>query len=195
MANLWGVDYGKKLSGNTVVCKKQAMSVRFFQAEKRQDADAFLLDLMWQESPEQIFIDAPLSLPGVYCDGKNYDNYFFRRCDQQLGAMSPMFLGGVTARAMSLKDQAGELGVQLRETYPKGLAAQMRLKEYGYRLNQKYIEPCGLIIRDSSQLDFPTSELRSWHHVDALLALLSGIRHEQNLSYTFGDAREGLIFI
>jgi len=103
MANLWGVDYGKKLSGNTVVCKKQAMSVRFFQAEKRQDADAFLLDLMWQESPEQIFIDAPLSLPGVYCDGKNYDNYFFRRCDQQLGAMSPMFLGGVNCAGHELK--------------------------------------------------------------------------------------------
>lgn len=195
MATLWGIDFGKKLSGNTVICIRKGSDLKFLKAEKNQDADRFILEQIYHHTPGRIFIDAPLSLPGAYFDNQAYDNYFFRQCDQQLGAMSPMFLGGLTARAIRLKNMLLSMDIDLKETYPKALATQLRLKQCGYRKGKENLERCCETIMESSNLHFDVSSVVSWHHLDALLALVSAVRHEQKLSYTFGDPREGQIHI
>ena len=191
---IWGIDYGKKLSGNTVICEKKDDYLKYFKAAKNQDADQFILDLMNQHSPVLIFIDAPLSLPGVYHDKTAYDNYFYRFCDRQLGAMSPMFLGGLTARAIRLKDQIEQAGIEIKETYPKTIAKQFKLKDLGYRQNKTNIEMCTEQINQTSLLDIDKKQILSWHHFDALLALLSAIRYKLDLHFTHGHKEEGLIY-
>jgi len=191
---IWGIDYGKKLSGNTVICEKNQDYLKYFKAGKNQDADQFILDLMNQRQPVLIFIDAPLSLPGVYHDKTTYDNYFYRLCDKQLGAMSPMFLGGLSARAIRLKDQIEQAGIEIKETYPKTLAKQFKLKELGYRQNKTDIEICTERINQTSLLDIDKKQILSWHHFDALLALLSAIRYKLGLHFTHGNKEEGLIY-
>jgi len=195
MATLWGIDYGKKLSGNTVICIKSGSRVEFFQAEKNRDADRFILEQVPRHLPKRIFIDAPLTLPGAYYDPQNYNDYFFRLCDQQLGAMSPMFLGGLTARAIRMKDLLADMDIALMETYPKALAGQLRLKQMGYRRGKENLEQCSASIMETSNLSFEKASVQSWHHLDALLALVSAIRHEQKLSYTYGHPEEGQIYI
>jgi hypothetical protein len=48
---------------------------------------------------------------------------------------------------------------------------------------------------ESSNLLFDKKPVVSWHHLDALLAMISAIRYEQRLSLTFGDKSEGTIHI
>jgi len=192
---LWGIDYGKKHSGNTVICERRGKEVRFFQAEKNKDADRFILDRLRGSPPLRIFIDAPLSLPGAFCDESRYDDFFFRQCDQQIRGMSPMFLGGLTARAIRLKSIVSGMDIPMMEAYPGGLSRQLKLKDYGYRRGKEKLGECADIILESAQLDVDTNLILSWHHIDALLALVTAIRHEQGLSYTYGNPDEGLVYI
>ena len=191
---IWGIDYGKKLSGNTVICEKRGEQLVYFKAPKNQDADQFILQTIEDRKPRLIFIDAPLSLPGVYANKKNYDNYFYRMCDKQLGAMSPMFLGGLTARAVRLKNTIEEMGVEIKETYPKTLARQFSLKECGYKLGKENIEKCSELLDQTSLIEIDKKQILSWHHFDALLALLSAVRYFLGLHYTYGSKEEGLIY-
>jgi hypothetical protein len=96
LMRLCGVDYGSKLAGTTVTCTLDAPSgqVHFQKSAPREDADAFLRNYLLQSQPAFIFLDAPLSLPGVYRGLAGCRDYFYREADRQLGAMSPMFLGG-----------------------------------------------------------------------------------------------------
>jgi len=191
---IWGIDYGKKLSGNTVICEKRGEQLVYFKTPKNQDADRFILQAIEYRKPGLIFIDAPLSLPGVYADKKNYNDYFYRMCDKQLGAMSPMFLGGLTARAIRLKNTIEEMGVEIKETYPKTLARQFRLKECGYRMGKENIEKCSELLDQTSLIEVDKKQILSWHHFDALLALLSAVRYYLGLHYTYGSKEEGLIY-
>ena len=191
---IWGIDYGKKLSGNTVICEKQREQLVYYKASKNQDADQFIIQSIEDRKPKLIFIDAPLSLPGIYADKKEYDDYFYRMCDKQLGAMSPMFLGGLTARAIRLKDTIEKMGVEIKETYPKTLAKQFKLKKSGYRLGKENIEKCSEILDQTSLIEIDKKQILSWHHFDALLALLSALRYYRGLHYTYGSKEEGLIY-
>jgi len=191
---IWGIDYGKKLSGNTIICEKHHEQLAYFKAPKNKDADRFIIQTIENRKPGLIFIDAPLSLPGVYTDKKRYDDYFYRMCDKQLGAMSPMFLGGLTARAIRLQNTIEKMGIEIKETYPKTLAKQFKLKKYGYRLGKENIEKCSDILDHTSLIEIDKKQILSWHHFDALLALLSAVRYYRGLHYTYGSKEEGLIY-
>ena len=95
-----GIDYGAKLAGTTAICFEQSGQLKIWQSEKKKDADKFVQESIKQLQPTTVFIDAPLSLPLAYF-GEG-ENYFYRECDKILKGMSPMFLGGLTARAMRL---------------------------------------------------------------------------------------------
>ena len=98
-----GIDYGSKTSGFTAAAGYSSKGVvQVHQSTKGKDADAWLLDLIKNLKPKYIAIDAPLSIPGVFIDPASFNNYHYRECDRLAGAMSPMFLGGLTARAMQL---------------------------------------------------------------------------------------------
>lgn len=193
----FGIDYGNKYSGNTVICYKYDDQTGFAETEKDQDADSAIVGLAQKMKPEYIFLDAPLSLPKVYFNPSDEEqDYFYRKCDRDLHAMSPMFIGGLTARAIRLKNELENLGYIVKEVYPAALANLIKLKEYGYKENPINIVRCMDML--SSLCDFqgiPAEKVHTWHHFDALLALISGGRYLQGNAIRYGNGGEGIIHI
>jgi uncharacterized protein len=197
-----GIDYGSKTSGNTVICHHDGQQIQFYNADKK-DADAFIIDWITQRQTVQnhptikaIFLDAPLSLPAVYHSIQGFSNYHYRKCDISLKAMSPMFLGGLTARAMELKHHIKEkLNTDTYEVYPKALAQQLLPELYHKKLTFNEMgRLCQVLTNMVPALtlaECPTTQ----HQFDALLAWVSGYRfvHQQHL--VFGDIREGIIIV
>jgi predicted nuclease with RNAse H fold len=181
-----GVDYGAKLAGTTAACWLEGEQLQTETSEKKEDADAFLERLFNKKSIRTVYIDAPLSLPEAY-RGQDED-FFFREADRQLQAMSPMFLGGLTARAMKLKSSRSEL--RFYETYPRQLVRELNLEKH-YRKNLDMF-----LKTFSPLLPLPLNMLHtSWHCVDSVLAWYSGFRHRNGLALAHGKADEGLIWI
>ena len=129
------MDLGNKLAGTTVICFLNEQGLpEWRQSLKNKDADAFLQKVLTELDLRALFLDAPLSLPGVYRFGKPYEDYFYRRGDRLVKAMSPMFLAGLTARAIRLKDQLeASLLLSVMEAYPKAMAEKLELQEVDYK--------------------------------------------------------------
>lgn len=197
--NDWiGIDYGSKLAGTTVCCQFNGNKFELFQSAKNQDADQFLLALCTQHSAP-LYIDAPLSLPGVYRNLPGYSDYFYREADKSTKAMSPLFLGGLTARAMQLQAKLSAY-THCTEVYPAALARSMRLDVLGYKKANENIAICQKHL--VQQFDF-TSDLQmaasalncsNWHQLDAFLAWCIGWKVEHGLAKQAGTQVEGLIY-
>lgn len=199
-----GIDYGSKLAGTTVIAFEDFGEIDFIQSEKKKDADQFILDFISANSYFKIFLDAPLSLPIVYSNPQLGDNYFYRKADMALKAMSPMFLGGLTARAMKLQALAGKRNlafsnqsfnepVNFIETYPSALRKELFPNTVNYhKKNLASLNPfmTELLIKFPFKLK---QNPVNWHQVDALLAWWSGFRFHENKHKTFGDKEEGQI--
>ncbi|EMR01757.1 hypothetical protein [Cesiribacter andamanensis] len=191
-----GLDFGSKLAGTTVLALlSPAGELRLFQSEKKKDADFFLKTLLRQFLPKKVFIDAPLSLPGVYQKLPGYEDFFYRKADRELQAMSPLFLGGLTARAIQLQHKMLPDKVQFIETYPAGW-----VRFFGANV-QRYREKAGPSVHFSEiildTLPFITRpfECHNWHQADALIALISGLRYENQQHSIYGNSAEGQIVI
>ncbi|TVR78189.1 MAG: hypothetical protein EA412_09335 [Chitinophagaceae bacterium] len=181
---LAGIDYGSKLAGTTVISLLKDNKVTVLQSEKKKDADLFILDNLPQ-SLQLIALDAPMSLPGVYRGLKNKSNYFYRESDAILKAMSPMFLGGLTARAMALKEKILSKNIQIIESYPAGLFNLLSQNK------PKNIESILDILPGEWQLP----EIKNLHQADSLLCLYSAVRFTNGTSQKFGDEEEGVIIL
>lgn len=193
---LVGIDYGSKLAGTTVLAWSwNRKDVQFSSSKKGEDADQFLKRNLLELKPRQVYIDAPLSLPGVYTQPTAYSDYFYRKADRELQAMSPMFLGGLTARAMQLSADLKSNRISCMEVYPTALARYLRLKERGYKREKEKIPLLLEYIKSKSYFPISSLTLPSWHYFDALLALMSGHRLEQQRVAGFGEEREGLIYV
>ena len=191
-----GIDYGSKLAGTTVLAVQEPGSgVQLFCSQKGKDADIFLQDLIRQFQPRRVFIDAPLSLPGVYRQLPDYDDYFFRKADRALHAMSPMFLGGLTARAIQLKNKLLPDKVQFIEAYPAGWVGLCAPAVSGYKDKSTSPDDFFLKILGNYPLIILPGSIATWHHADALIALMSGLRYENQQHKIFGDPEEGEIVI
>ena len=182
------IDYGAKFAGTTVLCWAVNDQLHFAQSTKKQDADIFLKKYIAELKPDTVFMDAPLSLPGVYSgDGADY---FYRQCDREVGAMSPMFLGGLTARAMQLRAIFSE--ILFYETYPAQLRRTV-LPEAIFYKKEKLGIFCELL---KNILPFPfVVQPANWHQVDATLAWLSGWRFINGEVQIYGDKKEGTIVV
>lgn len=199
--NIAGIDYGSKLAGTTVIAYlDNGMQLHFYQSEKKKDADQFIINCLKENKIGQVYIDAPLSLPGVYTDPKTFHNYFYREADSALKAMSPMFLGGLTARAMQLRSKLPS--VVFTEVYPSALVNELKIDRTIYKKQKKDIPT--LIAFLAKKFSFissslyayqQTAPLNNWHQVDALLALISGYRHQKNICIYYGNDYEGFIHI
>lgn len=188
-----GIDYGSKLAGTTAISilKNQEIIVR--QSAKKQDADLLLENLIKEYNPEIIGFDAPLSLPGIYTNQKDKTDYFYREADRQLKAMSPMFLGGLTARAMALKAKLETNKSKFIETYPAKIAEGLGLKELGYKKEKENIAPCLEVLE--AQLPFTIqTAITNWHAFDCLLALLGAYKYITGTAQKVGDNDEGVIY-
>jgi len=177
-----GVDYGSKKAGTTVISWKSPDGMVVMQSEKNKDADNWLLDIVLEKKIKNLFIDAPLSLPKAFYNPAANADFFYRECDRSTNAMSPMFLGGLTARAIALSNKLKDCQVNTIEVYPAQLRRLlgdewMSLLTAYTGLNNEFI-------------------LTSNNHVrDSLLAWLSGYRFNQNTHSMYGISDEGVIVV
>ncbi|WP_027000221.1 DUF429 domain-containing protein [Eisenibacter elegans] len=197
-ALLVGVDYGAKLAGTTALFYRLPDGQCCWElVAAKKDADQWLLDRLHYLQPALVFIDAPLSLPKVYQRLGEADataDFFYRVGDKALQAMSPMFLGGLTARAIRLRYALGEV-CPLIETYPGAQAERLGLKPLGYK---KSLDSMADVLKAIQALypELHWGNLPStWHEVDALLAWLGAYHYQQGLAEIYGDPEEGAIYL
>jgi predicted nuclease with RNAse H fold len=190
-----GIDYGNKFSGTTVICYNHFHQVFFMCSSKNADADSFILGEAEQIKPGLIFIDAPLTLPGIYWLGNGYHDYFYRECDKEMQAMSPMFLGGLTARAIKLKNQLMQSGFEVFETYPRKMLDILSLPVDYYKQKRKDLDPMLDMLMNKTNISLNKESIVSWHHLDALLAFLSGLRYLNGENLVYGKEEEGVVFV
>jgi uncharacterized protein len=186
-----GIDYGSKLSGYTAIAIEEDESILILSSEKDKDADRWLEDVLRQYPVEQVYIDAPLSLPAAYF-GKGSD-FMYRHCDRVTKAMSPMFLGGLTARAMRLAHAHKLRKVLFREVYPAQTVFRLSTQD----LYNKKSNPHSLLLQELEDIlgkpfHFERGQVRM-HEVDALLALYAGKLHQKGIATVVGDPDEGQI--
>ncbi len=194
---VFGVNLGSRLSGNTVICIFNFGKIHFMQVDKDVDADAFILKAVQHFKPEHVFIDAPLSLPGKYRSLEKCDNFHFRKADLELKTMSPMFLGGLTARAMELKESIEALTIPVFETCPRKMASFMGLEAMGYKTGKLALSHCRSALKSkmNPSILLDCSEISTWHHLDALLATMSALNLVSGQEKVFGDKTEGCIYV
>ncbi len=190
-----GIDYGSKTAGTTAIAWPDSTRIHLTQSERKKDADQWLQNWVQEYQPQLIFLDAPLSLPGTYMNPEQYSNFFYREADQAVQAMSPMFLGGLTARAMQLKRTLERAGCTVREVYPGRLARQLGLDTGRYKKDNSYLEAAA----QSALAEMPGYQLAqmpaNWHQLDALLALCSGHRYQHQRADLYGSPEEGQIIV
>ena len=106
-------------------------------------------------------------------------------------------MGGLVARAIELKTQLRALGLSVFETYPKILANRLKLINCDYKGSPQSLAGCTeevlKVIPESIHVD--KEEIKTWHHLDALLALISAINSLFKKPETYGHKQEGLIYI
>lgn len=183
-----GIDYGAQYAGTTVICYRDRGLFRFERSMKGQESDSWMMERVKGIGPAAIYMDAPLTLPAAYY-GKGND-HFFRRADRETGGMSPMFLGGLTARAIQAASQWRSSGIEVFEAYPSALVRIEwdYLKIPGRRsIPQHHLR----LMAGMFQLPPPTPKDR--HEADAWLCWLVGHRHQLGLAKVFGDHAEGAI--
>ncbi len=190
MSGHLGIDYGAKLSGNTVICLEQKKKLLFIQCEKKKDADQFLAQAFKELSAQQIFFDAPLSIPAAYF-GEG-ENFHYRACDRETSAMSPMFLGGLTARAMKLKNDFP--AIDFHETYPAYFVKKILNSPPSYNKKTKNLLEFTELLMKTFSVKFDKSP-ENWHQIDAAICWISGKRYNNQEQITVGRASEGLIVI
>lgn len=184
---LMGIDFGAKLAGTTAIAYNLEKVLHIEQSRKGEDADAWLFQRIQEIHPEVMILDAPLSLPGVY-QGQGSD-YFYRQCDRELQAMSPMFLGGLTARAMKLN---ASLSQRMIEGYPSAFVR--------YRLGVEWVEAYkhkdqGQFLQNAQvfQSGFQHPEPQNRHQTDALICFFMALHYHHGTHFSVGDPAEGQI--
>ncbi len=195
---LAGIDYGAKTAGTTVIAwlDLKSKEVDVSQSQKNKSADDWLLTSLKSRPAHLIAFDAPLSLPGYYQKLKGFTDYFYRAGDRELGAMSPLFLGGLTARAIRVRDLLHAEGTQVFETYPSKIAERLNLKPLGYKKQKEHIEAILEVLKkEFSAFSIPTEAFTNWHRVDALLALWAAWRIFRGEHDFIGDIKEGGIYL
>lgn len=188
-----GIDFGARMAGTTAVCYQHERALRVLYSNKRQDADLFCKQIIEEIQPNFVMIDAPLSLPAVYCSDpvsskvENPD-YFFRLADRQIRAMSPMFLGGLTARAMQLAAFFRPHNIPFYETWPTLLRQYFGGDE---RPDSRTIDHQ---LRTITTLELDPALKLNEHGTDSVLAWFAGWLKINGKSTVYGNETEGLIW-
>jgi len=109
--------------------------------------------------------------------------------------MSPMFLGGLTARAMRLKAELKSTGCRIIETYPRMLTEVLELTGDYHKKSSEELEHFANALANRLDISINKNTITSWHHIDALLAFLSGIRYLNQEHKVFGKKKEGQVIV
>ena len=183
-----GIDFGARNAGTTAVCWLSRGLFNFERSTEGADGDAWLEKVIARLHPGTIYIDAPLSLPGAY-QGRGTD-YFFRAADHQARGMSPMFLGGLTARAMRLAALWRSNGIVVHEAYP---AALVRHAWESLAIAPRKAIPEHKLRLMAGMVAVPPPDPSDRHEADAWLCWLIGHRHQRGEAKRFGTPEEGVI--
>lgn len=189
-----GIDYGAKLAGATAIAFIEKQKIICLQSRVKQDADAFIKDFVAEKNVELIALDAPLSLPKIYKNEEKGEDYFYREADKLLGAMSPMFLGGLTARAMQLCAYFRKREISVIEAYPAALAKKWNLEQFHYKKSLSLVYQASKEIEEKIGYKL-AQKPENWHQFDAVLALATALRYQAHQADSFGRQEEGLIWI
>jgi len=197
VTNICGVDYGSKTAGTTGLAYADFISGTIYlkKSPKNFDADKWIFDQLVTYRINHVFVDAPLSLPIVYKSNSQSKDFFYRSCDRELHAMSPMFLGGLTARAMQLKANLSDKGIRVTEVYPK---ACVQLFPALAAIYKNDLDACFDFILTTAQLkdfDLQMETAPDWHMFDSMMCLISGIRFINSEHDVYGNEKEGLIIV
>lgn len=188
-----GIDFGARMAGTTAISFVQNEKLHIVQSAPRSDADQWLHDMVTLHRWNVIFLDAPLSLP-CGCLGKGYD-FTYRKADRLTNAMSPMFLGGLTARAMSHAHTWRTSGIQVMEAYPGYLIRQFpELKALYQKKQLSSLAAFADELRKLLPIEV-ASEITTYHQADSLLCWYTGYRYLTGEAIATGDEEEGLIWI
>ena len=191
-----GVDFGAKQAGTTAAAMEIQGQLQVWQSPEGMDADSWLKELIQAQQAKVVYLDGPLTLPMVYGQpvSTTQADYFYRQADRELQAMSPMFIGGLTARAIKLRAELAEKGVALLETYPAALVRLLLPNLIGYKKSPAKIPEYAEALQGQLPIEWQGPP-QNWHQFDAVLAWLSGYRHATGQSALYGDAREGRIIV
>jgi len=180
------IDFGAKKSGNTSICFKKGARLCLIQSEKGADADHFIEDFLAGHEISLLGIDAPLSLPKAYYQEGN--DYFYRKADRDLQAMSPMFLGGLTARAIQL---VNHLKCKVIEVYP---GARIRESKHFRGIYKKDLNQSSLKLQSYIRPVIFQTLPKNWHQFDAAVAWWITNDFIHSKVKVSGDLPEGLIY-
>lgn len=188
-STILGIDYGGRTKGTVALAWLEKTSIILYQCTTREDANAYIAKFISDYKIQLIAIDAPLSLPIVYTNKKLGNDYHFRKADRETKAMSPLFLGGFTANAMSFR--AEHEGTKFIETFPSHL-----LRTIGIKKPKEDYNAVIRIVLEKLNFKFNfKNRIETSHQFDAICCLLSGIRYTKGIALSFGEANEGQIFI
>jgi predicted nuclease with RNAse H fold len=192
-SHMAGIDFGARMAGTTAISYVQDEKLYIVQSSPKSDADQWLDDMTVKNHWNLIFLDAPLSLP-YGCLGKGCD-FTYRKGDRLTNAMSPMFLGGLTARAMSHAYKWRTSGIQVMEAYPGYLIRQFPELKVLYQKKQLSSLPAfAEELRQKLPLEVAT-DINNYHQADSLLCWYTGYRYLKGEAIAAGDEEEGLIWI
>ncbi|MFN4082599.1 MAG: hypothetical protein ACK4K9_03105 [Bacteroidia bacterium] len=192
---LAGIDFGSKTAGTTVICfGSENIGLSFLCSNNKQDTDEWLIEKLKNLKPNHVFIDAPLSFPLALLTKDINGNFLYRKADEETGAMSPLFLGTYSARAIKLMLTFNDT-VKFFETYPAQLLKTLNYQNL-YSKKQKNISSELLkSLNKISGFNLTENDILNTHYLDAYLCWISGLRYLQNKYITFGNREEGLIFV
>ena len=188
MNSFLAIDFGAKTAGTTAIAWLEEGRLQLAQSAPKQDADSWLRQQIQQLQPQALYIDAPLSLPLAYRQATDAPDFHYRACDRAVGAMSTLFLGGLTARAMQL---VHEVDIPAYEVYPK-MAGHAIAKDWYHKKNGDTLAAFTEVLH--THLPYPGPPPANWHQADALLAWYIGWKHQQGKADCVGDAQEGVIW-
>lgn len=190
-----GIDLGGKSNGNTAACYNENNALHFVHFGTSKNYHQSLVEIINHHLIKSVFIDAPLSLPGVYSGLKGFTDFHKRQCDISLKAMSPMFLGGFTANAMAFNQQLKTQGINTVEVYPKALVETLQLKGYSKKLTKKELPAITTQIMAYLANYTLKAMPATLHELDALLTWCSGYRYHRQIHKVYGHPKEGLITV
>lgn len=189
-----GIDFGAQLAGTTCCAVKiiGTNTVTILTSTKGKSADLFIYDCVKKFKPILVGIDAPLSLPLFYTNPQQYSDNNYRYCDRELSAMSPMFLGGLTSRAMKMRFELEQQNIQCIEVYPKAFVKKHSLDLLGYKESKENIPNC--IEALTKIVDVTVKEpITTWHEFDSLVAVAITECYYTNKADSVGN-EEGFIY-
>ncbi len=183
-----GIDFGAKNRRTTAYCWQENALLHVELCPAKIDVDAWLYQEMIKAGVQAVFIDAPLSLPKIYFDPEDTQStHHYRRADIELKAMSPLFLGGLTARAIALASKLKKSQIACYETYPKAVRNQ--------RFSGKERQEALVDLQKSASVQIENISSLSVHAQDSVFAWFAGYMYMQKQSLIFGRQEEGQIFL